>query len=67
MATVKKTAMKDRFEICPGCGYENGFHIILIHPSTTRAASMKFQLKCPSCAATYDFNLYSMVKKQRGS
>jgi hypothetical protein len=62
MTTAKKITMKDRFEICPGCGYENGFHIILIHQAKTRNAAMKFQLKCPSCARTYDFNLHAIVK-----
>jgi hypothetical protein len=64
MNTVKKIKIKDRFEVCPGYGYENGFHIIMINESKARSSAMKFQLKCPSCAQTYDLNLYCTVKLQ---
>ena len=62
MSVVKKIKMKDRFEICPGCGYENGFHIILVDESKTGRSSMKIQLKCPSCARIYDLDIYCTAK-----
>jgi hypothetical protein len=65
MSKVKKVELKERFETCPECGYENGFHIILINASKPSASQVKFQLKCPSCAQTYDLNLYCTIKRQQ--
>ena len=62
MSTVEKREIKERFEICPACGYENGFHMILVNDSPAQPSEMKFQLKCPSCAQVYDLNLYCTVK-----
>jgi len=64
MTTVKKVEIKERFEVCPECGYENGFHMILLNDYQARRSAMKFQLKCPSCAQIYDLNLYCTVKQQ---
>jgi transcription elongation factor Elf1 len=57
MAETKKVDLKDRFETCPDCGYENGFHMILIKDPHA------FQLECPSCAQIYDLNLYCTLKQ----
>jgi hypothetical protein len=63
MAKVQKTSFEERFEVCPACGYKDGFHIILIKEPTTPSLEMKFQLKCPSCAQIYDLNLYCSIKQ----
>jgi hypothetical protein len=63
VAEVKKVGFKERFETCPDCGYENGFHMILIEDPHARSSEIKFQLKCPSCAQIYDLNLYCSVKR----
>ena len=62
MAKAKRVDFKERFETCPDCGYENGFHMILIKDSNINSSEMKFQLKCPSCAQIYDRNLYCIIK-----
>jgi hypothetical protein len=62
MSTVEKHEMKERFETCSACGYENGFHIILINPSKGSPSEMKMELKCPNCTQKYDLNLYCTVK-----
>jgi hypothetical protein len=64
MQKVKKIKIKDRFEVCPACGYENGFHIILINDSKARSSVMNFQLKCPNCAQTYDLKLSCNIRQQ---
>ncbi len=63
MTESKKVDFKERFETCPDCGYENGFHMILIKDPHARLSEMKFQLKCPSCAQIYDLNLYCTLKQ----
>jgi predicted RNA-binding Zn-ribbon protein involved in translation (DUF1610 family) len=63
MATIKKVEIQERFEVCPECGYENGFHILLIKDSKAHPSEMKFQLKCPSCAQIYDLNPYCTIKQ----
>jgi len=64
MQKVKKITIKQRFEECPACGYENGFHIILINDSKTPSSVMNFQLKCPSCAQIYDLKLSCNITQQ---
>lgn len=64
MSKVKKVNFEERFEVCPECGYKDGFHIILIKESTAHSSEMKFQLKCPNCAQIYDLNLYCNIKQQ---
>lgn len=63
MAKVQQASFEERFEVCPACGYKDGFHIILIKEPTTPPSEMKFQLKCPSCSQIYDLNLYCSIKQ----
>lgn len=63
MGDVKQVDIKERFEVCPECGYENGFHMILLGDPHAHSQEMKFQLKCPNCAQTYDANLYCVSKR----
>jgi hypothetical protein len=65
MTETKKVDFKEQFETCPDCGYENGFHMILIKDPHARPSEMKFQLKCPSCAQIYDLSLYCITKPSR--
>ena len=64
MADAKKVDFQERFETCPHCGYENGFHMILIKSSEAPLSEMKFQLKCPNCSQIYDLNLYCTTKQR---
>ena len=63
MSTVKQVGFEERFETCPECGYENGFHMILIKDPHAHSSEMKFQLKCPSCSQIYDQNLFCITKQ----
>ena len=63
MPKVKEVNFEERFEVCPACGYKDGFHIILIKEPTAGPSEIKFQLKCPSCAQIYDLNLYCSIKQ----
>ncbi len=39
------------FRICPGCGYERGFHVYLMQH---QEGETRLGLICPSCGASYD-------------
>lgn len=49
-------------ETCPGCGDKNIFHMMLTKNSNGYPSETKFQLKCPSCYQTYNFNLQCEIK-----
>ena len=44
MTKAKEVELKERFEMCPEFGCENGFHIMLINTSKTSPSMTKFQL-----------------------
>jgi len=45
------------FAVCPKCGADGGFHLVLerMHESTEPAA--KAYLKCPSCKELFDIDI----------
>jgi uncharacterized Zn finger protein len=59
MTKSQKIALEKKFEVCPECGYEGGFHVIFRKRKTPR---VKMNLKCPSCAAVYDLDLVLELK-----
>ena len=63
MSDEKKMALdaEKKFEVCPDCGYEGGFHILLEKVTTSGSENVKIRLKCPSCSKVYDFNLHAVA------
>jgi hypothetical protein len=47
--------LEGSFETCPKCDYDGGFHVLLERRDDVAGANARIHLKCPSCAATYDF------------
>lgn len=40
----------EEFRICPGCGYERGFHVFFKRVK----GKIKIGLICPNCGRSYD-------------
>ena len=57
----KMVGFKGYSETCPDCGDKNIFHMILTKNSNGHPSETKFQLKCPSCYQSYDFNLHCEI------
>ena len=57
----KTVGFKGCSETCPDCGDKNIFHMILTKNSNGHPSETKFQLKCPSCYQSYDFNLHCEI------
>lgn len=59
MSEVRKIEMGERFEVCPACGYKDGFHNIFVR--SVENGHMKWLLACPDCSARFDLGLtYSL-------
>ena len=46
-----------QFAVCPECGYEGGFHIVLVPEADKADPVTAVLLKCPSCAHEYDVGM----------
>jgi len=58
---IKIIKIEDEFRICPGCGYEYGFHTSFINAHANKEDPVKSTrelyrviLICPECGARYD-------------
>ncbi len=49
---VQHISVNDEFKVCPGCGYEDGFHSML----KKEEDRFKWLFICPACHAVYDVN-----------
>jgi transposase-like protein len=47
---IKQIEFKDAFEVCPECGYKDGFHSIFEKDGGTT----KWLFICPSCHSVFD-------------
>jgi hypothetical protein len=52
---LKKAEIGQEFRVCPGCGYESGFHN-MFRPSAEPGALEWFFI-CPSCSSQWDVGL----------
>jgi hypothetical protein len=59
MVRPQKIALEKKFEVCPECKYEGGFHVVFMK---RKAPLVKMNLKCPSCAAVYDLGIVLELK-----
>ena len=53
MKRAKKLVVNTQFKVCPGCGYTEGFHVML-SPSRRKDNRLRLCLICPMCADVYD-------------
>ena len=44
----RKRQLKERFETCPACGYENGFHMILMQDTQTHPSEVVSSSNVPA-------------------
>ncbi len=54
MQPSRSTDLDESFEVCPECGYDGGFHVLLQRHADVGDAGLRIHLKCPSCRTTYD-------------
>jgi len=47
---IKKIEFKDKFDVCPDCGYKDGFHSIFKKEGDTT----HWLFICPSCHSIFD-------------
>jgi predicted RNA-binding Zn-ribbon protein involved in translation (DUF1610 family) len=47
---IKKIEFKDKFDVCPECGYKDGFHSIFKKEGDTT----HWRFICPSCHSIFD-------------
>ena len=47
---IKKIEFKDAFEVCPECGYKDGFHSIF----KKDGGKTQWLFICPSCHSVFD-------------
>lgn len=47
---VTQVEMKDEFQICPSCGYKDGFHSMF----KKETDKTKWLFICPSCHTVFD-------------
>ena len=53
MQEAEYVAVTDSLEVCPKCGYDGGFHVLLQRINNTRSTNLELYLKCPECKAAY--------------
>jgi len=57
----KAAEMNGQFRVCPECGYERGFHLVL--ERTGRPNEAKLLLICPNCGVGFDLGLTGRITK----
>ena len=54
MQPSERLTVEGSLEVCPECGYEGGFHVLIQRRDDVPDANIRLHLKCPGCGATYD-------------
>jgi hypothetical protein len=54
---IKRWRIMKEFRKCPGCDYENGFHLMFRRPVRKESGIFDVFLICPKCNSTYDIGL----------
>ena len=53
----KRPMWAGEFAVCPGCGSEGGFHLVLERMHEKTEAVARGYLKCPACQELFDVGL----------
>ncbi|MFQ5808412.1 MAG: hypothetical protein ACE5JM_02235 [Armatimonadota bacterium] len=65
MEDVRKSEVsgEEPFEVCPNCGYQTGFHVLLAREDAGESEpNVRILLKCPSCSTRYDVGWAGTVR-----
>ena len=54
MQPSQTTQVENTLEVCPSCGYDGGFHVLLERRDDVPKTDVRLHLKCPGCRATLD-------------
>ena len=61
MQPTVRQPVEDSLEVCPECGYDGGFHVLLERCSAVAGSNLRLYLKCPNCRTAYDVEWISRL------